>query len=216
MKLLPLWFALAAAGWAADAPPLPLSPGPEIADAVHDPVWSGLLARLAPQRARQSRFTELRFFPFRRTPVVLTGVVRIDPERGLSLAYLTPEVRTLIIDRQGTILRDDRGRDHPMPSDSRVQATTAALVSVLHFDLADLQRHFRLRGQQQGAAWRLTLEPRDAALAPGLSTLVVTGDGERLDRIDLIKSATQRIEIMLRGTDDDVIFPPEVLARFFR
>jgi hypothetical protein len=207
---------LLAAAFAADRPALPPGPGPVIPDAARNPAWSLLLSRLAPQRARQSQFTERRFFPFRSAPVVLTGVVRIDPQRGLSLAYLTPDVRTLIIDAQGALLRDDRGRSRAMPADSRVQAATMALVSVLRFDLADLQRHFVLRGQRLDSAWQLTLEPKDPALAPGLSTLLVAGTGERLDRIDLIKSASQRIEITLRDTDDGAIFPPAALARYFR
>jgi hypothetical protein len=209
-----LGLVLAVPAWAANPPAL--SPGPLIPDAAHDPVWSVLLSRLAPNRARDSLFTERRYFPFRTTPVTLTGEVRIDPGRGLSLAYLTPEVRTLIIDRQGTLLRDERGRDHPMPADNRVQAATTALVSVLRFDLTELEKNFVLRGQRADPAWQLTLAPRDPALTPGLSTLVINGEGERLKRIDLVKSASQRIEITLGEPDDGVIFSAAVLARYFR
>ena len=50
--------------------------------------------RLAPDRQpRRSAFTEERYFPFRREPVVLTGTVRLVPGRGLSLEYRAPGAR---------------------------------------------------------------------------------------------------------------------------
>jgi hypothetical protein len=218
MKPSFLWIlALLSAGpcWGQGAD-FPAGPGPVIADAAHDPAWSALFAQLAPVRPRQSAFTEERFFPFRRRPVVLTGVVRIDPGRGLSLAYLTPEVRTLIIDRQGLLLRDSRGREEPAPADSRMQAATTALVSVLRFDLPELERDFILRGQRLGARWHLTLTPRQPELAAGLRTLIVRGEDGQLSQIELLRGRDQRILITLRGTADPARFTPAEIARYFR
>ena len=91
--------------------PLTISPQTLLSDPAHDPAWSPLFTELAPDRTRQSNFEERRFFPFRQKPVVLKGEIRIVPDRGLSLRYLEPTPQTLIIDREGLLLRDDNGRE---------------------------------------------------------------------------------------------------------
>lgn len=202
--------------------PLPaaenVSTGPDtlLADPAHDPAWAQLFSRLAASKTRQSQFEERRYFPFRSKPVVLKGEIRIDPERGLSLRYIEPDHWILIVDAKGLLMRDEEGRERPAPSDSRAQAVTSALVSVLRFDLPALQKSFVMYGQRAGKDWTLGFVPRDAALAEMIGTLFVSGEETRLDRIEMAKSPTQRIEILVSGTREDVIFPGDVLQRFFR
>jgi outer membrane lipoprotein-sorting protein len=187
-----------------------------ITDAAHDPAWQDIFARLAPDKNRLSAFEERRYFSFRKTPVVLTGEIRIVPSRGLSLHYLTPESHIVIVDDQGLLLRDDQGRQRAVPADSRAQAATGTLVDVLRFNLPQLQKNFELRGRHDASGWTLTLAPRDPALAGGLTSLVVSGEGGRLRKIELINSPMQRIEILIGETHEDVVFPADVLARYFR
>ncbi len=123
-----------------------------MADPAHDPAWTALFAKLSASKTRQSQFEERRYFPFRSTPVVLKGEIRIAPERGLSLRYLEPDRRILIVDDKGALMRDDEGRERAAPSDSRAQAVTAALVNVLRFDLPALQKSFVMYGRHEGSA----------------------------------------------------------------
>jgi hypothetical protein len=217
MRLFPfvLIFTLAAA-WPLRAADLPLGPDTLLKDPAHDPAWRDLFTQLAPDRTRQSEFEERRYFPFRRTPVVLHGEIRIIPERGLSLRYLKPEPHVLIIDSQGLLMRDENGRERAAPTDARMQAVTSALVSVLRFDLPTLEKSFAVHGRRDGDAWTLAFVPREAALADLIGVLAVSGEKTRLDRIDVVKSPKQRIEILISGTRDNVIFPGDVLQRFFR
>lgn len=198
------------------AAPLPLTPETLLADPAHDPAWRDLFARLAPNKTRQSKFTERRYFPFRKEPVVLTGEVRIVPELGLSLRYLTPEQSTLIADAKGLLLRDDQGRERTPPNDSRAQAATSALVRVLRFDLAALNADFAVHGRREGAAWTLAFVARDPAFTAMLGTLTIRGEGGELRAIELVKSPAQRIEIAIRETAEDVLFTGDTLKRFFR
>lgn len=205
------WFPFARA-----AEPLPLSPATLLADPANDPAWRDLFARLAPNKARQSKFEERRFFPFRKEPTVLTGEVRIVPELGLSLRYLTPEKSTLIADAKGLLIRDDQGRERTPPNDSRAQAATSALVRVLRFDLPALQKDFAVHGQRDGNAWTLTFVSRDPAFTTLLGTLTIRGQGHELRGISIVKSPAQRIEIAIRDTVEDVLFTGDTLRRFFR
>ena len=195
---------------------IPIGPETLLADPAHDPAWRDLFTQLAASKTRQSRFEERRYFPFRSAPVVLKGEIRIVPARGLSLRYLEPERRVLIVDGQGLLMRDDEGRERAAASDSRAQAVTSALVSILRFDLPALQKSFVMHGRRDGAAWQLAFVPRDPALAELIGTLWVNGEQTRLDRIEMTKGASQRFEILISDTREDVIFPGDVLARFFR
>lgn len=201
----------------ADAPiRVVISPETLLVDPASDPAWRELLTHLAPNKTRQSRFEERRTFPFRREPIVLTGEIRIVPELGLSLRYLTPEARTMIVDAKGLLMRDDQGRDRAPPNDSRAQAATSALVRVLRFDLAALQKDFAVHGRRESAAWSLAFVARDPAFVNLLGTLTVSGENTELRTIEMTKSPTQRIEILIRDTMEDVLFTGDTLKRFFR
>lgn len=189
---------------------------PKIIGAADDPAWRDLFAHLAARTTRMSTFEERRYFSFRKEPVVLTGEIRIDPELGLSLRYLTPETRTIVVDAKGLLLRDDKGRERAAPDDHRAAMATATLVNVLRFDLPALQKTFEIRGQRDGEAWTLEFSPRDPALAKTLGSLVVRGERLRLSQIEMRLAEKQRIEIIIGETNEGVIFASDTLKRFFR
>ena len=193
-----------------------VSPETRLADPTNDPAWRELFARLAPKKTRQSTFQERRYFPFRKTPVVLQGEIRIVPERGLSLRYLEPEPRILIVDRKGLLMRDNLGREQAAPSDSRAQTATAALGHVLRFDFEALKKEFEVHGRRSDAAWTLAFVPRDPTFANLLGILTVSGEQHALRKIEMIKTPTQRIEITIKETQEDVLFTADTIRRFFR
>lgn len=193
-----------------------VSPETRLTDPANDPAWRELFIRLAPNKTRHSTFEERRYFPFRKAPVVLQGEIRIMPERGISLRYLEPEPRILIVDDEGLLMRDAQGRERAAPADSRAQAATSALVQVLRFDFEALQKEFDVHGRRKGDAWTLAFVPRDPAFATLLGTLAVSGVQNELRTIGMIKSPTQRIEIIIKETKEDVLFTADTLRRFFR
>jgi hypothetical protein len=148
--------------------------------------------------------------------VILKGEVRVVPELGLSLRYLQPEERVVIIDAKGLVLRDADGRERALPADNRAQAATTALCNILRFDLATLKKEFVIHGRQEGQGWTLAFVPRDPALANALGLMVVRGDGANLRKIEMIKSATQRVSVTIYDTKEDVLFDGYTLQRFFR
>lgn len=188
----------------------------QLTDAARDPAWRDLFGLLAPNRTRQSSFEERRYFPFRKTPVVLRGEIRIVPERGLSLRYLEPEPHVMIVDAQGVLMRGPDGRERTPPNDARAQAASSALVKILRFDVAALEQEFVMYGRRDGARWSLAFSPRDAALGNMIGSVLVTGEAGIVATIEMIKSPTQRIEITLRDTREDLLFTGDTLRRFFR
>jgi len=148
--------------------------------------------------------------------VVFRGEIRIVPDRGLSLRYLEPEPQVMIVDDKGLLMRGADGRERTAPTDSRAQAATSALVSVLRFNVAALQQEFAMYGQRAGETWMLAFVPRDAAVSALLGTILVSGEATTLARIEMIKSPTQRIEINVSDTREGVLFTGDTLRRYFR
>lgn len=183
-----------------------------------DEAWRTRFKTLADQGCIHSQFTELRFLPIRKTPVILTGEMRLSPERGLSLHYLKPEESRIIIDSRGILIRDAGGRTRDVGSDPRARDATGILLQVLRFDLSVLSHDFMLYGAQEGIAWKVVLEPRPEAIARdgALGRIIVHGQEDAVLLIELRRSERQRIEIHVGDTRTGVTFTPEELTAYFR
>ena len=192
------------------------APANVLSNPAADPSWSELFAELSKPSNRYSKFEERRYFPFREKPVLLKGEIRIAPKRGLSLSYSGDKPYVVIIDQTGVLMRDERGRERSAPDDSRARAVISALSHVLRFDLAELEKQFVVHGMRQGEEWTLGFAPKDPNLANSLGSIIVQGQQTRLERIEIVKSDEQRIEITLSDSQSDVIFTMDVLQRFFR
>jgi hypothetical protein len=183
--------------------------------ATNDPGWGELAAELRGQSAVTADFTEKRWFAFKRTPTVLHGEVRISAERGVSLRYLGADEQIVIIDGKGSLLRSSAG-DRAPPSDPRASAANLALLHLMRLDLGLLEPDFELYGQRTGSAWTLVLVPRAEDLRRTLGQIVVEGEGAAVSRIELRRSATQRVEIVVMAPRPAAAFTPDEIRRFFR
>lgn len=202
--------ALACAAHAAPGPGVALDPGKLPAD------WAALVASLASKGAIEAPFTERRYFPFRREPTVLHGVIRISPGRGLSLQYTDPEPSVMIADAAGLVLRDPRGRSREMAPGSREAGAVASLLPIMRFDLAALNPLFAISARRTDADWSFEFTPRNPGAPGSLGTVTVLGSGTDVRRLEFRQSESQRVEIEVGETRSGVLFAPEELARFFR
>ncbi len=214
LVLLPGLLAPAPAARAAGEPPV-IAPGNRLVLDPVDPAWRDVLAGLDRRATVDAPFEEHRWFPFRKRPVVLKGEVRIDAARGLSLHYREPQDRVIIIDRLGMLLRQD-GRDTTPPADDRARVANEALLHVLRFDFAALAASFELYGRRADQAWTLALVPRAEGLRRTLGAIVVSGQADLVRRIELRRSAVQRVEILIGDPRPPAPFTAEELHRFFR
>lgn len=195
------------------AAPLPAA-GP-VMEGEPDAAWAALFERLAAPRPIFSVFVEQRWFGFRKTPVVLEGEMRMDPGHGLSLHYMKPEERIVVMDVKGVLIREQRGT-RELPSDPRAGGLERALLPALRFDLKEIRAGFVVHAARDGGDWRIDLEPRDAAVRRTLGNLVIAGSGMEVTRLEFQRSASQRVVIGIVTTQDPASFTPDVLQRFFR
>jgi hypothetical protein len=175
-----------------------------------------VVTALAAQGGVRATFTERRFFPFKREATVLKGVLRISPQRGMSLQYTEPEDRVMVADDAGLILRDGAGHERKMPPGSREAGAVASLLPIMRFDLPELLPAFDIRARGNSAGWTFEFTPRGPGATQGLGSILVGGSGSTVTRLEFKRSATQRVEIEVGTTETGVTFAPDELRRFFR
>lgn len=169
------------------------------------------LAKLGPLSAG---FTETRHTPLKKRPVVVTGTVRIDPARGLSLAYDQPRAPVVILDAEGLLLRHPDARTQSAPPEA--EQDIRLLHALFTFDFATLEKSYeRQTTENPDGTWTLTFTRRPDSTA-GYRELVLTGDADHLAALTLAKTPNLRTEITLSAPRILVAFPPDELARYFR
>jgi glycosyltransferase involved in cell wall biosynthesis len=183
--------------------------------AANAPGWADLIAAFAQNPDTTADFTERRFFPFKKEPVELKGEVRVSATRGLSLHYTAPDERTVILDGQGMLIREATAEKAP-PADPRARAANDALLHILRFDFAALEKDFELYGQRTGGVWTLVLVARTEAIRRGIGLITVAGEETVVRRIELRHSAKQYVEILNAPPGPAAAFTADELKRFFR
>ncbi len=179
------------------------------------PAWSDLIGAFAHNPDTAAEFTERRKFPFKKDPVELKGEVRVSATRGLSLHYTSPDDHTVILDQAGVLIRAPAGEKAP-PSDPRAAAANTALLRVLSFDFAALEKDFELYGQRDEAAWTLALVPRTDTLRRSVGRITVKGEATAIRHIEIRRTATQAIEILIGPPRPPAAFTAAELKIFFR
>ncbi len=172
------------------------------------------LAELAQPKSLSSAFTESRHTPLKRLPVVVSGTVRIDHQRGLSLEYNQRGAPVVILDEQGLLLRHANGREQSAPPDA--ETDLRLLHALFAFDLATLEKSYSLAatdGPDGGWTLVFTRLPESAA---SYRELVLTGTSDRLTGIILAKTPNLKTEIALEAPQRVPSFSAEDLARYFR
>jgi hypothetical protein len=178
--------------------------------------WKALVDSLAGHGTILAPFSERRFFPFRRDPTQLKGVLRISPDHGLSLQYTDPDAYVLIADSAGLVLKDAGGRVRQMPSGSREAAAVSSLLPIMRFDLAALYPRFVIRAQGSASGWSFVFTPRDPGAADSLGVITVRGAGSVVSSLEFRRSSSQRVEIDVGRTTTGMAFSDGDLRQFFR
>jgi glycosyltransferase involved in cell wall biosynthesis len=187
--------------------------GPAIAPASAE--WKELSDAFRANPGATANFTERRFFPFKRDPVVLKGEARVSATRGLSLHYMAPEQRTVILDSRGMLVRTAAGDNVP-PADPRADGANRALLNILSMDLAALAGDFEPHGQRTGSAWTIALLPRAESLRRAVSRIAASGEGATIRRIEIDRGDRPAVEITIEAPLPRSGFTEEELKQWFR
>nr|WP_206862599.1 LolA-related protein [Lysobacter changpingensis] len=141
-----------------------------------------ILAKIARPAPARTPFVEVRGSRLLKKPLRLTGEYRRPDADTLVREVRTPYVETTTL-RAGEATIERAGQSPRTFSLSRVPELAGlqnGFGALLGGDHALLETHYRLQADGTRQRWRLTMTPKDAAMASKLQAIVLTGRGAEL------------------------------------
>jgi len=141
------------------------------------PELDALLARIARPAPARTAFVEWRESALLAEPQRVAGELEYRGPAALSRRVDSPwRETTVVADGQVTVEREgERSRRFALRRAPELRVLLAGFGALLGGDRAGLARDFEIALETEGAAWRITLVPRDAAVRKHLATLAIDG-----------------------------------------
>jgi hypothetical protein len=201
-------------GWIAAAWLAMLPAMAEVPQAV-DPAW--ILAKIARPAPSRTGFVELRDSKLLKAPLRIAGEYRHPDAATLVREVRTPYAETTTI-RAGEAVIERAGKSPYRVSLARVPELAglqASFGALLAGDRRQLEQHYTLQGTGDRQHWRLSLAPKDAALARRVRGIVLHGRGAELRCIETLPARGGDVQrTLLAGAARDAarVADPAALA----
>lgn len=166
--------------------------------------------------AREIRFEEKRYFPFRKKPIELKGVLRLWNGVGVSIFY--PDKSTLVIaDETGVLMRKFSKDGSSLQKDAGIGETDtiSLLRAAFEFDRVELERLFKLDWRESGDEWAIVMAPRDEK-SQKIASVTLSGLSARVGKIVLEFAGKRSIEISPLSERQEDAFSAEEQVKYFR
>jgi outer membrane lipoprotein-sorting protein len=152
-----------------------------------------LMERMAKVSSREDRFTETKTVAMLTQPLVLKGTLAyVRPDR-VEKHVTSPYAEHLVVQGDQLTLSTPEGTKRiAVDSHPLIRSFIEAIRASLAGEVAVLRRlyHIKLQGTQQN--WMLTLRPLDAQAAEYLTSITLTGHGDRLTAVDIQETGGDR------------------------
>lgn len=153
----------------------------------------GLMELMAKVTSREDRFTETKTVAMLTQPLVLKGTLAyVRPDR-VEKHVTSPYAEHLVVQGDQLTLSTREGTKHlAVDSHPLIRSFIEAIRASLAGEVSVLRRlyHIKLQGTQQD--WMLTLRPLDAQAAEYLTSITLTGHGDRLTAVDIRETGGDR------------------------
>ncbi|MBP7566774.1 MAG: outer membrane lipoprotein carrier protein LolA [Burkholderiaceae bacterium] len=160
-----------------------------------------LMAELARNPGGQAKFVEKRHLALLDKPVIATGEMRYSPPDRLEKRTLTPQVETMVLDKDTLSLERDRRRmTIRLSARPEVAAFVDSIRSTLAGDRAALERNYKLSLTGSLEAWVLVLVPNDERITSLLKRITVKGVRQQVLGIDYLQTDGDRTEMTIEPT----------------
>jgi len=166
--------------------------------------------------AREIPFEEKRYFPFRKAPVAVTGVLRMWKGKGISISY--PKYRTMIIyDGKGVLMRkvSKDGTIRERTPDIESTNTIALLGAAFGFDQERLHQIFSMTWEESENGWKILMVPNNPE-EKKLESVSIFGEKLQIESIELSFVDRKRIEILPQNEVPKDGFSSAEITKYFR
>jgi len=150
--------------------------------------WSvdDLMTALAARGSADATFTEQRYVPVLDAPVQSSGTLRFVAPDRLEKHTLLPRAESLVLTGdQLTLLQGPRTRRLALTDLPDGGLAINSLRGTMAGDLAALRRGWNVTLFGERRIWTLSLTPLSAAVAQYIETVLIEGQQDRIDRIEI-------------------------------
>jgi len=150
--------------------------------------WSvdDLMTALAARGSADATFTEQRYVPVLDAPVQSSGTLRFVAPDRLEKHTLQPRAESLVLaGDQLTLLQGPRTRRLALTDLPDNGLAINSLRGTMAGDLAALRRGWNVTLFGERRIWTLSLTPLSAAVAQYIETVLIEGQQDRIDRIEI-------------------------------
>ena len=181
------------------------------------PEAAALIARLARPQPATIAFTEVRFSPLLKTPLIVSGELGYSGPQSLDRSVLSPYREHTAI--RGESVRVEREgaspRSFALKRAPELQGLLNGFTALLAGDAAAIERRFDAAASEHEEHWRLALTPRDARARRRLQEIVIDGVADT-PRCFTIVSADGGASVMLLGEFAATHLPADVSREALR
>jgi outer membrane lipoprotein-sorting protein len=160
-----------------------------------------LMRALAAAESSSATFVETKYSALLKTPYVTRGTLAY--RRGVSLEkhVLSPYDERIVVQGDRVTI-DNRSRGRKQSASTSSSPVLAALVEGIRAtrsgDLAALERHFEVKVGGRREQWSMQLKPTGDETAKYVSSVVVSGAGGRITRVDVEEASGDRAVMEIR------------------
>lgn len=164
------------------------------------PQWQAVFASLSGRPRIEATFSERRFFPFRRFPLRTEGVMVYNSKKGFALDYTQGRKETVFIRPQGVFLARGEGKFEAVPQSATAAASLKVMPLLMDFTPQKLAEDFSASGHiDDDGSWQFNLKPLVPGGMPGIQEIRMTGAGDLLQQLVLVRAANERSEITIHS-----------------
>lgn len=186
------------------------------AHADNDADWKALFNSLPETQSVEASFEEWRYSLLRDRPSYLKGVLRFDQEIGVSLNYLEPSERTIIIDEKTVSMRNDSGETRTLPDDERYNWIPDLIGTIFSFDLDSWKGGFILKDYSvKGENWSAVIEPKQDTGRDRIREVTMKGDNVYVTAMEMRMKGGKRVKIEVASAEKNISFSEEAIKRYF-
>lgn len=176
-----------------------LMPGGARAAALDGPQLAGLMDRIGRSSERRAAFRDDKVIGGLRQTLTSTGYLVYRRPSYFEKVTITPRRERVVVSRDDVTIEAE-GRSPQvisLASQPGLEALIDAFRGALSGDLPMLQRAYTVEAESEGGAWRLTLSPRDGAVARFVRRVVIEGRGGAPGSIDISQPNGDRERLTL-------------------
>lgn len=186
------------------------------AEESQDSKWEALFESLPQTNSVEARFEEWRHSLLRDRPSYLKGVLRFDNALGVSLSYIEPSERTIIISDDSVSLRNSDGDTRTLPDNERYNWIPDLIGTIFSFDLESWKGGFLLKEYGlEGETWTAVIEPKKDTGRDRIREVTLIGDAVYVTEMEMRMKGGKRVNIKVASAEKNISFPDDVKAQYF-